>query len=68
MNFVGGGSLFDYISKRTDPLPEKEAKFYISQIVIALESMHELGIVYRDLKLENVLLETNGFLFLPLFF
>src|SRR3990167_10090790 len=68
MNFVGGGSLFDYVSKMHEPVPEKDARFYIGQILVALESMHQIGIIYRDLKLENVLLETNGLFFYIIIF
>lgn len=62
MNFVGGGSLFQYVSALEDPLSEPDAIFYVAQILVALESLHEKGIVYRDLKLENILLQEDGYI------
>lgn len=41
-------------------MAEKEAKFYISEIIIAIDYLHQLDIIYRDLKLENVMLDKHG--------
>lgn len=60
MNFVGGGSLFQHVSQLQDPLPEDVAKFYVAQILLALEQIHGKNIVYRDLKLENILIDEDG--------
>ena len=41
---------------------EKRAKFYATQVFLAIQYLHELGYVYRDLKPENILFETDGYL------
>ena len=43
-------------------MEESEAKFYVSQVVLALEYIHNLDIIYRDLKLENLLIDSRGFI------
>ena len=63
MRYVEGGTLFQYITLRKDKLPEDSARFYGAQVLLALEAMHEKNIIYRDLKLENILLDSQGFLF-----
>ena len=37
-------------------------KFYATQIILALGYLHMKGIVHRDLKLENILIDTDGFI------
>ncbi|KAL1809531.1 phototropin-2 isoform X2 [Daucus carota subsp. sativus] len=60
-DFFRGGELFDLLDKQPLKLfTEKSARFYAAEIVIGLEYLHCLGIVYRDLKPENVLLQNDG--------
>jgi tRNA A-37 threonylcarbamoyl transferase component Bud32 len=59
LDYCAGGELFFHLGK-DGKFDEKRAKFYSAQIVLALEYLHDLGIVYRDLKPENVLLDANG--------
>jgi len=47
--------LFQFI-KKNGPLPEKTAKIYFKQILLAVEYLHKESIIHRDLKLENVVL------------
>lgn len=41
-------------------MPENVAKFYICEIVLALECLHHHHIVFRDLKPENILIGSDG--------
>jgi len=59
MEYVNGGELFFHLSKERK-FPEDRAKFYIAQITMALTYLHERNVIYRDLKLENLLLDCKG--------
>jgi polo-like kinase 4 len=54
-----GGNLYKYL-KTHGPLSEMEARSIIRQLLVALEYMHGLGVVHRDLKLSNVLLVSSS--------
>ena len=61
LDFCQGGELFFHLRQR-GTFPETWCRFYAAQILLALEAMHELSVVYRDLKPENVLMERDGYL------
>lgn len=42
------------------PFPEDIVRFYAAEIILAMEALHRRNIVYRDLKLENVMLSADG--------
>eukprot|EP00850_Spirogloea_muscicola_P026154 SM005827S18328 [mRNA] locus=s5827:135:953:+ [translate_table: standard] len=46
--------------QRRGRFTENAARFYAAEVLLALESLHSLGVVYRDLKPENVLLREDG--------
>eukprot|EP00366_Plasmodium_knowlesi_P005044 XP_002262542.1 RAC-beta serine/threonine protein kinase,putative [Plasmodium knowlesi strain H] len=59
LEYCPGGELFFHLSKMKE-LPEEAAIFYIAEIILALEYLHKLNIIYRDVKPENVLLDEMG--------
>ncbi|CAF2502995.1 unnamed protein product [Rotaria sp. Silwood2] len=59
MDYVSGGELFTHLNKR-QRFSEQDAKIYIAELTLALGQLHKLGIIYRDIKLENILLDNEG--------
>ncbi|CAM9095189.1 unnamed protein product [Heterosigma akashiwo] len=59
LDYCAGGELFFHLGK-VGKFPEPRARFYAAQIVLALDYVHKLDIIYRDLKPENVLLDHAG--------
>ena len=58
-DFKSGGELFWHL-QRESRFSEERARFYIAELVLALEHLHKHDIVYRDLKPENILLDATG--------
>ncbi|XP_031800131.1 ribosomal protein S6 kinase alpha-4 [Sarcophilus harrisii] len=59
LDYVSGGEMFTHLYQR-EHFTEAEVQVYGGEIVLALEHLHKLGIIYRDMKLENVLLDSEG--------
>ncbi|XP_032563837.1 serine/threonine-protein kinase N3 [Chiroxiphia lanceolata] len=59
MEYTPGGDLMMRIHE--DVFPEHMAQFYTACVVLGLQFLHEKKIVYRDLKLDNLLLDAEGF-------
>ena len=59
MEYLPGGDLMNLLIEK-DILTEKEAKFYISELILAIESIHNLDCIHRDIKPDNILIDKNG--------
>ena len=59
MEYLPGGDLMNLFIKK-DTLTEEEAKFYICEIILAIESIHNLNCIHRDIKPDNILIDKNG--------
>ena len=59
LEFLPGGELIKRIRKQVF-MSEEDTRFYLAEIVLAIESLHDRGIIYRDLKPENILLDGEG--------
>lgn len=61
MEYVRGGELFRLVQK-LGRLDASLASFYTAQIILCFEYLHSKNLIYRDLKPENVLIHTSGYL------
>ncbi|OHT07057.1 AGC family protein kinase [Tritrichomonas foetus] len=59
LEYVPGGELFNRMNKE-DHIPPNQVKLYVAEVAIAIEYLHSIDIVYRDLKPENVLISKDG--------
>lgn len=63
MDYLGGGDLLAHFNHKKR-FNEQKVKFFISQVALALGHLHEKKYIYRDLKLENLLFDKDGYLVL----
>ena len=61
MDYCPGGDLMNYLIRR-DLLEESEARFYIAEIILCVDSLHKMNCIHRDLKPDNILIGEDGHL------
>lgn len=59
MPFACGGNFYIYV-QRYGPLDEDVARFYMAEVLLAIEYLHRLNLVHRDIKSENILFDVHG--------
>ncbi len=59
MDYMPGGDLMSQLIKK-DIFKEEEGKFYVAELIAAVESIHKLNCIHRDLKPDNILLDSRG--------
>ena len=60
IDFYEGGDLYQFLRTHQGRLAEPQARIVCSEVALALDHLHRLGFIYRDLKPENVLLDLQG--------
>lgn len=63
MDFAAGGDIMTLLIEK-NILPENVVKYYIAECIMALEELHRRGFIHRDLKPDNLLLDSNGHIML----
>ncbi|KAI9258989.1 kinase-like domain-containing protein, partial [Phascolomyces articulosus] len=61
MEYAGGGDLFSVLLRQNNEcLTEQEARFYIAETIVAVDTLHQMGYIHRDIKPQNILIDHTG--------
>ncbi|XP_021365969.1 citron Rho-interacting kinase-like [Mizuhopecten yessoensis] len=60
MDFHAGGDLLTLLSRHDDIFEESMARFYLAEMTLSIDALHNMGYVHRDVKPENILLDCQG--------
>lgn len=59
MEYLAGGDMMTLLMRK-DILSEEESRFYIAETILAVDSVHKLDYIHRDLKPDNLLIDVKG--------
>uniref|UniRef100_A0A8C5LWY4 non-specific serine/threonine protein kinase n=1 Tax=Leptobrachium leishanense TaxID=445787 RepID=A0A8C5LWY4_9ANUR len=59
MDYIPGGDMMSLLI-RLEVFPEHLARFYIAELTLAIESVHKMGFIHRDIKPDNILIDLDG--------
>lgn len=59
MEYLAGGDMMTLLIRK-DILSEEESRFYIAETILAVDSVHKLDYIHRDLKPDNLLIDIKG--------
>ncbi len=59
MEYLAGGDMMNLLIQK-DVLAEEAAKFYIAELIVAVDSVHKMNYIHRDLKPDNILIDKSG--------
>ncbi|CAD8076839.1 unnamed protein product [Paramecium primaurelia] len=60
MKYCQGGTLYNYLLQRNNVLDQKEIKYIMKRLLKGVKHLHQLGIIHRDLKLDNIVFENEN--------